>query len=99
MVPTVRPAVVIADAALPRRTNDVRHGDLRRTGRDDERDSAANSYLRRRDGFWLITDPDATVVLDAVVIVPRTRPALVIAVVARLLRQADNVRHSNLRLA
>src|SRR4051812_9806639 len=33
-------------------------------------------------GFSLITDPDGTVVLDAVVTVPTTRPAPVIAVVA-----------------
>src|SRR5215467_5236001 len=33
-------------------------------------------------GFWLITDPDGTVVLDCVVTVPTTRFALVIAVVA-----------------
>src|SRR5262245_27783659 len=33
-------------------------------------------------GDWLMTDPDGTVVLDCVVTVPTTRPALVIAVVA-----------------
>ena len=33
-------------------------------------------------GFWLITDPAGTVVLDAVVTAPSVRPALVIAVVA-----------------
>src|SRR4051794_14297366 len=33
-------------------------------------------------GVWLMTDPDGTVVLDAVVTVPTTRPAFVIAVVA-----------------
>src|SRR4029453_7594037 len=33
-------------------------------------------------GFWLITDPDGTVVLDAVVTVPSVRPAPVIADVA-----------------
>src|SRR6185436_20368585 len=33
-------------------------------------------------GVWLITDPAGTVVLDAVVTVPRARPALVIAAVA-----------------
>src|SRR3954454_21910846 len=33
-------------------------------------------------GFWLITDPDGTVVLDAVVTVPTVRPAVVIADVA-----------------
>src|SRR6185295_6102001 len=34
------------------------------------------------DGLWLITDPDGTVVLDAVVTAPTVRPAAVIAAVA-----------------
>ena len=43
-----------------------RHRDLRRTGRDDQRDRAAGATCVPPSGFWLITDPAGTVVLDAV---------------------------------
>ena len=50
-VPTVRPAPVIAEvAAALRQADDARHRDLRRTGRDDERDGAAGDDLRAADG-------------------------------------------------
>ena len=46
-VPTVRPAPVIADvAAALREADDVRHRDLRRTRRHDERHGAADGDLR-----------------------------------------------------
>ena len=66
-----------------RETDDGRHRDLRRTGRDDERHGAADGDLRAgRRASELITEPAGTVALDAVVIVPTVRPAPVIAVVA-----------------
>src|SRR4051812_36221209 len=81
--PTVRPAVVIADvaAACVRPTT----FGTATCGRPDETTSATalpTLTCVAAVGFWLITDPDGTVVLDAVVTVPTTRPAPVIAVVA-----------------
>src|SRR6185436_6695725 len=81
--PTVRPAPVIAllAAAWVRPTT----FGVATCGGPDETTSATAlpaTTCVPAVGFWLITDPDATVVLDAVVTPPSVRPALVIALVA-----------------
>jgi hypothetical protein len=81
-VPSVRPAavksVVAAACVSPTTEGTV-------TGGPDEITSATAlpaATCVPLVGFWLITDPDATVVLDAEVTVPTVRPAVVKSVVA-----------------
>ena len=93
------PVIAVAAAACVRLTT-FGHGDRRGAGRDDEVHRATGW---RRDvpppGFWLITDAAGTVALAAVVTVPTTSPAPVIAVVGVRLRQVDDVRHHDRRWA
>ena len=82
-VPSVRPALVIADVAAAC-VWPTTFG-VATCGRPVETTSATALPVATcvpAAGFWLITDPAGTVVLDAVVTVPSVRPALVIAVVA-----------------
>ena len=81
-LPSVRPAfvksVVAADCVSLTTDGTV-------TGGPDEITSATAvpvATCAPLAGFWLITDPDVTVVLDAVVTVPSVRPAFVKSFVA-----------------
>jgi hypothetical protein len=82
-VPTVRPApvivVVAADCEIP-----TTLGTVTSAGPDDTVRFTAEpaATLALALGLWLITLPEDTVELDAVVTVPTVRPAPVIAVVA-----------------
>jgi hypothetical protein len=81
--PSVRPALVIALVAAAS-VNPTTLG-AATCGRPDETTSATALPVVAWSpafGDWLMTEPDATVVLDAVVIAPTVRPALPIAVVA-----------------
>src|SRR6185295_11854917 len=82
-VPTVRPAVVIADvaAACVRATT---FGTATCGGPDETTCATALPTFTcvAAVGFSLMPHPDGTVVLDAVVTVPTVRPAVVIADVA-----------------
>src|SRR3954471_9084129 len=83
MVPTTSCAVVIAVAAAAC-VNPTTAGALT-CGRPDETVRAIalpTTTSAFAAGFWLITDPAATVMLGAVVIVPSTSCAVVSAVVA-----------------
>src|SRR3954468_9585253 len=79
----VRPAVVIVDVAAVC-VRPTTFGTATCAGPDETTSATALPTLTcvAAVGFWLITDPDGTVVLDAVVTVPTTRLAPVIAVVA-----------------
>ena len=80
IVPTVRPAVVIAeDAATCVRPTTF--GTATCGGPDETTSATALPTFTcvAAVGFWLITDPDGTVLLEAVVTVPTVRPAVVIA--------------------
>src|SRR5204862_89221 len=81
--PTVRfaPAIAVVAAACVRPTT----FGTATCGRPDDMTSATALPVVAcvpATGFWLITDPAGTVVLDAVVIAPSVRLAPVIAVVA-----------------
>src|SRR5215470_14396460 len=82
-VPTVNPAFVIAveAAACVRPTT---FGTATCGGPDDTTNATAlpTTICVPAVGFWLMTDPDGTVVLDAVVTVPTVNPAFVITVEA-----------------
>ena len=83
IAPTVRPAPVIAAvaAACVRLTT----SGTATCGRPVEMTSATALPMATSApaaGFWLMTDPAGTVMLDAVVIAPTVRPAPVIAAVA-----------------
>src|SRR5262245_2132205 len=82
-VPTTRPAVVIAvEAAVCVRPTTFGTAIC---GRPDDTTiftAVPGPTCAAAVGFWLITDPDGTVVLDCCVTVPTTRPAFVMAVVA-----------------
>src|SRR3954462_13775829 len=82
-VPTTRLAPVIAVVALAC-VRPTTFGTATCGGPDETTRATALTTLTcvAAVGFWLITDPDGTVVLDAVVTVPTTRLAPVIAVVA-----------------
>ena len=79
-VPSVRPALVIADVAAAC-VCPTTFGAATR-GKPLETTSATALPVATwvpAAGFWLMTDPDGTVVLDAVVTVPSVSPAQVIA--------------------
>src|SRR4029079_3830147 len=82
-VPTTRPAFVIAVVAAacvrPTTLGTAPCGRPEETTRETALPTLTWVPL---SGDWLITDPAGTVVLVAVVTVPTTRPAFVIAVVA-----------------
>src|SRR6185436_19425369 len=82
-VPTTRPAFVIAVVAAvcvrPTTLGTATCGRPEETTSDTELPTLTCVPLT---GDWLMTDPAGTVVLVAVVTVPTTRPAFVIAVVA-----------------
>jgi hypothetical protein len=82
-VPTTRPAFVIAAVAAVC-VRPTTFGTATCGGPDDTTRSTSlpAETCVPDSGDWLITEPAATVVLDCVVTVPTTRPALVIAVVA-----------------
>src|SRR4029079_1475539 len=82
-VPTVRPAVVIADVAAVC-VRPTTFGTATCGGPDEMTSATALPTFTcvAAIGFWLITDPDGTVVLDDVVMVPTVRPAVVIAELA-----------------
>src|SRR3954468_24492522 len=83
IVPTVNPADVIALVAADC-VSDTTSGTATGAG-PDEITSATELPVATcvpATGFWLITEPTGTVVLEAVVIVPTVNPADVIAVVA-----------------
>ena len=65
-----------------RLVHDAGHNHGRRSGGDHERDRAPGSDGVPAIGVWLITEPDGTVALELVVMVPTVRPAPVIALVA-----------------
>src|SRR3954463_12064528 len=79
----VRPAVVIVDVAATC-VRPTTFGTATCGGPDETTSATALPTFTcvAAVGFWLITDPDRTVVLDAVVTVPTVRPAVVIADVA-----------------
>src|SRR3954453_13069551 len=81
--PTVRPAVVIADVAATC-VWPTTFGTATCGGPDETTSATALPMFTcvAAVGFWLITDPDGTVVLDTVVTEPTVRPAVVIADVA-----------------
>src|SRR5262245_19832511 len=83
IVPTTRPAFVIAVVAAvcvrPTTFGTATCGGPDDTTRFTELPTATCVAAA---GAWLITEPAGTVVLDCCVIVPTTRPAFVIAVVA-----------------
>src|SRR5215813_3151406 len=81
--PTVRPAFVIAVEAAAC-VSPTTLGTATCGGPDDTTSATALFVATcvPAVGFWLITDPDGTVVLDAVVTVPTVNPAFVIEVVA-----------------
>src|SRR4029079_3608304 len=82
-VPTIRPAFVIAVVAAvwgrPTTLGTATCGRPDATTSETPLPTLTGVPLR---GDWLMTDPAGTVVLVAVVTVPTTRPAFVIAVVA-----------------
>ena len=82
-VPTTNPAPVIAVVAAAC-VSPTTFGTLTFTGPVDITRFTADpaATLVPATGLWLITSPDGTVLLDAVVTVPTTNPAPVIAVVA-----------------
>src|SRR4029079_18229686 len=82
-VPSARPAAVMAVVAAPW----VRPTTFGTVTCGAPEDTTSETALPRLtcaplSGDWLMTDPAGTVVLVAVVTVPTTRPAFVIAVVA-----------------
>src|SRR3954447_20223339 len=83
MAPAVRPAVVIAVVA-PACVRPTTLGTATCASPDETTSETALPVptCAAAAGLWLITDPAGTVALDAVVTVPRMRPAFVIAVVA-----------------
>jgi hypothetical protein len=82
-VPTLRPAFVI-DVVAAACVRPTTFGTATCGGPDDTTSATALPVATcvAATGFWLITDPDGTVVLDAVVIAPTVNPAFVIDVVA-----------------
>src|SRR3954453_2866504 len=83
MAPALRPAVVIAVVA-PACVRPTTLGTATCASPDETTSETALPVptCAAAAGLWLITDPAGTVALDAVVTVPRMRPAFVIAVVA-----------------
>ena len=81
--PTVRPAPVIAVVASDC-VSPTTLGTVTGAGPDDTVRFTVEpaATLAPPAGLWLITSPEGTVELDAVVTVPTTSPALVIALVA-----------------
>src|SRR5919204_602802 len=82
-VPTTRPALVIAVVAAVW-VRPTTFGTATCGGPDETTSDTAlpTATWVAATGDWLITNPAGTVVLEDVVTVPTTRPALVIAVVA-----------------
>src|SRR5918911_1156342 len=83
MAPTARPAEVIALSAAAC-VSPTTFGTATCGGPDETTSATAVPMTTSvpAAGFWLITDPAGTVVLDAVVIAPTVSCALVIALVA-----------------
>ena len=95
--PTTRPAAVMVEVAAACVVFTT-FGTATSAGPDDTTSETALPLATcvPATGFWLMTDPAGTVVLEACGIVPTVRPAFVIAVRRGALSQSDDARSRDL---